>query len=107
MNILQLTPGAGAMFCGNCLRNIELVLEEDAEGLRLAVDNDGSGFAASPPARDGMGLRIMRYRAESVGGVVHIGTRPSGGVQVVCTIPAKRGPKKESEERIKHEQSHS
>src|SRR2546423_12403787 len=32
MNIVQLTPGAGAMYCGNCLRNNALVATLRARG---------------------------------------------------------------------------
>ena len=74
--------------------------------LRLAVEDDGIGFAA-PPAitspgggdgigggggggHKGLGLQIMRYRAAMIGGTVTITRREPAGTLVVCESPSVR-----------------
>jgi signal transduction histidine kinase len=34
-----------------------------------------------------MGLRIMRYRADIIGGDLTLASSPSGGTTVTCTLP--------------------
>lgn len=51
----------------------------------LAVSDDGRGLA--PGASNGVGLKIMRYRANMLGGALLIGPRPSGkGTRVACVV---------------------
>lgn len=56
--------------------------------LRLTIADDGVGLPAPPKALDrsvGMGLRIMRYRAERLGGTTHLErVVPHGTAVVVC-----------------------
>ncbi|MDZ4403613.1 response regulator [Prosthecobacter sp.] len=48
----------------------------------------GKGLAEPDPKHRGMGLRIMNYRADIIGGILDIQRHPSGiGTTVVCTIP--------------------
>jgi PAS domain S-box-containing protein len=48
----------------------------------------GKGIAELNPRRQGMGLRIMKYRADIIGGILDIQRNQSGvGTTVVCTIP--------------------
>jgi signal transduction histidine kinase len=42
---------------------------------------------AEGPARTGMGLNIMNYRARMVGGSLDVRNRPDGGVTVCCAFP--------------------
>jgi signal transduction histidine kinase len=61
--------------------------------LRLSVADDGRGFDASrvrPPTRQGgWGLMIMRERAESAGGRLHVESAPGNGTCVVVEVPAR------------------
>ena len=54
---------------------------------RLLISDDGCGCpkpAAGPgPIQRGMGLQIMRYRAESIGGKFHFDHGPDGGTFVM------------------------
>jgi two-component system, NarL family, nitrate/nitrite sensor histidine kinase NarX len=59
-------------------------------GYRFVVRDDGRGFdpAASPTdTADHVGLRIMRERAERIGGEVQVRSQPGGGTEVVLTLP--------------------
>jgi len=55
------------------------------------VEDNGIGL---PPdftgGSGGMGLRVMQYRAGLIGGTLHIGTPPGGGVVITCAIEPPR-----------------
>lgn len=56
----------------------------------LAISDDGNGIKDGEPvpARgNGMGLKIMRHRAEAIQGMVAIERIPAGGVRVICHFP--------------------
>jgi len=57
------------------------------DSLELRVSNDGEPWLASSTS-DGMGLPIMRYRAESVRGVLEFDLAPEDATTAVrCTVP--------------------
>jgi two-component system CheB/CheR fusion protein len=58
--------------------------------LELCVADDGIGLAATG-ATDGMGLRIMRYRAASIGASLTIESAASGGTVVRCALRNRLG----------------
>jgi signal transduction histidine kinase len=63
-------------------------LHAEARAWQLTVMDNGVGFAGSKfEALEGLGLKIMRYRAESLGGVFHIGPAEGGGTEIRVTIP--------------------
>lgn len=55
--------------------------------ITMSIKDDGTGFPPGTIQSQGMGLRIMQYRAETVGGEVRIGNVPEGGGIVTCTVP--------------------
>ncbi len=70
-------------------KNIEISLAEQADKLTLTIRDDGRGFAAQPKSDQGMGLRIMRYRAGMIGANVLFQAAPGRGVTIVCFLPLK------------------
>jgi signal transduction histidine kinase len=58
----------------------------DAGGATLTVRDDGTGFSEPPPSRGGMGLRIMRSRAEMIGADFRLGPHPEGGTWITCDV---------------------
>lgn len=80
-------------------RRVTIRLEELEGRLTLTVQDDGSGIPDKIPEKRGMGLTIMRYRANAVGGVLRIARNPDYGTSVVCSfaIPASA-----SDERTRH-----
>ena len=66
---------------------VEIRLAVEGSELVLAISDDGSGFnPESAGAQGGMGLRIMRYRALSVGGRLVIDSSPVG-TRVALRVP--------------------
>jgi len=65
---------------------IRISLEEQDGILRLEVRDNGVGFQDEPPSGQGVGLKVMQYRAESIGGLVEIAAAEDGGMKVVCTL---------------------
>ena len=59
--------------------------------VKLGIVDDGAGLEpASPPS--GLGLRIMAFRAEMIGGTLDIGPGPDSGTEITCTVPAPVNP---------------
>ena len=55
--------------------------------LTLAVQDNGRGFDERNASNNGLGLKLMRYRAQMLGGDVTIANNKGGGVIVRCTCP--------------------
>lgn len=53
----------------------------------LSVTDDGVGMPKLHSSRLGMGLRIMSYRADVIGGTLVFSTPMGGGTRVTCSIP--------------------
>jgi PAS domain S-box-containing protein len=62
-------------------RSIKITLESDVALVRLVIEDDGMGIPPSPPAT-GMGLKIMKFRAATMGARLSIGPGESGGTRV-------------------------
>jgi two-component system, LuxR family, sensor kinase FixL len=59
-----------------------------AEGtLTLSVQDNGRGFDERNASNNGLGLKLMRYRAQMLGGDVTISNNKGGGVVVRCACP--------------------
>ncbi len=59
-------------------------LRVDGERVVLSVADNGRGFIPGAVPASGMGLRIMQYRANMLGGSVSFEPRTEGGVRMVC-----------------------
>jgi len=68
---------------------VDLTLTEQAGGLELSVKNNGRDLPAAQPGNRGIGLNVMRYRAELIGGSLSIESGQRKGVRVTCTLPKK------------------
>jgi PAS domain S-box-containing protein len=55
--------------------------------LTLSVQDNGRGFDERNASNNGMGMKLMRYRAQMLGGDVAIANNKGGGVIVRCTCP--------------------
>ncbi len=52
----------------------------------LGIRDDGRGIGRRSARSQGMGLQVMQYRAETIGGSLAVQRHPQGGTEVVCTI---------------------
>ena len=67
-------------------RRIEISLTANGRSVTLAVNDNGTGIPRQRPSRKGLGLQIMHYRAEVIGGSLIVQRNPQGGTSVVCTV---------------------
>lgn len=67
---------------------VRLALAGDADGLDLRIEDDGQGF--EPGDARGLGLVIMRERAQSAGGRLQIDTRRGSGTRIHLHLPYAR-----------------
>jgi len=73
-------------------RNIRIGLASEHGWLTLMVENDGLGFPAGSGHDAGMGLRIMRHRAEVINGSLNIEKGAHGGTIVTCVLSNRERP---------------
>ena len=84
--------------CGNACKHsralhLSILLEADAEGVRLTVTDDGVGFTAGSvcPSKSGFGLGSMRRRASMTGGDLSVHSRPGQGTRVIAAWQVDEG----------------
>jgi signal transduction histidine kinase len=70
-------------------KNILISLDRNETHTCVSVQDDGKGFVVRR-RRKGLGLHMMRYRANALGGELKIERRRSGGMDITCVIPTKR-----------------
>jgi len=68
--------------------------------IRLSAEN---GISEASANQAGMGLNIMNYRANMVGGLLDVRKNSTAGTSVVCVFPLRDG----ASERIEHEREPS
>jgi len=67
-------------------RHVRIRLENKDEKIWLSVQDDGGGLPATLPPSKGMGLEVMKYRANTIGASITIGPAPKRGTAVVCSL---------------------
>ena len=67
-------------------RKVRIDLTVDNDNMVLTVRDDGKGFDGTE-ALNGMGLRIMRYRAQCIGGSCDVQSNGAQGTIVTCRVP--------------------
>jgi len=66
-----------------------ITLKNDAEGVSLAIRDNGIGIPRELPATRGMGMQIMNHRAEAIGAVLVVRRAGKSGTAVTCMLPAR------------------
>ncbi|HET9671353.1 MAG TPA: ATP-binding protein [Actinomycetota bacterium] len=59
--------------------------------LRIEVEDRGHGIATADDDDPHFGLRLMRSRAEEIGGTIEIESKPGTGTRVVAVLPVGGG----------------
>ncbi|HEX5504286.1 MAG TPA: GAF domain-containing sensor histidine kinase, partial [Thermomicrobiales bacterium] len=72
-------------------RRVTIRLGVDGDRARLAVADDGVGFAATTAGPGALGLSIMRERAAALGGGVRVRSAPGRGTVVAASLPRQDG----------------
>ena len=70
-------------------RNIVIRLAATDGSTTLTVTDDGRGLSNKHGDKRGIGLRIMRYRAQSIGASVTVESKPDQGTVVSCQVRDK------------------
>src|SRR5271154_6431891 len=70
-------------------RNIEVGLSRKNETGTLTIRDDGEGFQKQEATQPGVGLSIMNYRADMVGGSLKVQPNEDRGVTVTCMFPIR------------------
>ena len=71
-------------------KSIVVALDKTSDGIQLSIRDDGCGFPVVPSCAGGMGLHIMRYRAELIGATLTIDAGKGSGARVTCLLGQKR-----------------
>jgi signal transduction histidine kinase len=65
---------------------ILITLAQSGDRLELKVNDNGTGLPADARNQKGMGLRIMRSRAGTIGGTLKVENSQGKGVGVTCVV---------------------
>jgi len=68
-------------------KRVVIQLSATPDSITLSVLDDGSGFTEPTADHKGMGLRIMRYRADMIQAALIIRPAKSSGTQLTCKLP--------------------
>jgi PAS domain S-box-containing protein len=69
-------------------KNVLISLDRDSKHVCVSVQDDGKGFTMRKRGK-GLGLHMMRYRANALGGELKVQRRRTGGMDITCVIPVK------------------
>ena len=69
--------------------HLDVEIEEMDDYIQMVIVDDGQGFEKDGNDEKHAGLRIMRERAESIGGEFKIDTSPGCGTRMVVILPKK------------------
>ena len=68
-------------------KHISIELSMHQGKIQLTIHDDGSGFQPEQLSEDaGMGLQIMRYRANLIGARLDIESAPGNGTQITASL---------------------
>jgi PAS domain S-box-containing protein len=73
-------------------RQVNVTLAMSRAGATLSIADDGKGVDAQRPSATGLGLRIMRHRAQMIGATLGVEPREDGGTVVTVVCPCRPGP---------------
>jgi signal transduction histidine kinase len=65
---------------------VRISLSEDAERYTLVVEDDGKGMPGTRTGPCGLGLQIMRYRAQVMGAALDVDSPRGRGVRISCVV---------------------
>jgi PAS domain S-box-containing protein len=85
--------------------NVDITLQPSGDRWLLTIQDDGAGFSLPGRNQEGMGLRILHYRARVIGATLNLQSQPGSGTSVSCLflpvsreLPRGGGPRRQWEE---------
>ncbi len=70
---------------------VEISLQPSGDRWLLTIEDDGVGFSLPAQNQDGMGVRILHYRARVIGATLNLQSLPGSGTTVTCLfLPVSR-----------------
>jgi signal transduction histidine kinase len=66
--------------------NISVSLIHTGSGIEIMVRDDGKGFSKDDFSGKGIGLALMKYRADIIGGMLNISKNEPVGTLITCRI---------------------
>ncbi len=85
--------------------NVDITLQPSGDRWLLTIQDDGAGFSLPARNQEGMGLRILHYRARVIGATLNLQSQPGSGTTVSCLflpvsreLPRGGGPRRQREE---------
>ncbi len=70
---------------------VDITLQPAGDRWLLSIRDYGSGFSLPVLNQDGMGLRILHYRARVIGATLNLQSQPGSGTTVTCLfLPISR-----------------
>ena len=65
---------------------IRISLERSGDSVTLEVDDDGPGLPSPMPVNGGIGMRVMKHRAQMIGSTLAADSAPAGGTRISCRV---------------------
>ncbi|MHC4662716.1 MAG: PAS domain S-box protein [Planctomycetota bacterium] len=65
---------------------IEIRMKLNKDNLTINIADNGVGLPDNLKERKGMGLNIIKYRADLIGGILEVKNNPEGGTTVSCSF---------------------
>lgn len=84
-------------------RHIDIRIESAQNMGVLVIEDDGIGLPNPAGIKPGMGLRIMRYRADLLGGSLTMERSKTGGTKVTCKFETGKPSDRLQKEQVRHE----
>ena len=66
---------------------VMLSLRKSGDWIALSIQDNGVGISEEPPRGRGLGLELMKHRAQSIGATLEIGRAGETGTRVLCKLP--------------------
>lgn len=84
--------------------HVDITLQPSGDRWLLTIQDDGVGFAMPARNHEGMGLRILHYRARVIGATLNLHSQPGNGTRVACLfLPMSRESRNGGARRIREE----
>jgi len=81
--------------------HVTLSLKHTGSHYELNIQDNGSGFETGNGGSKGMGVRIMQYRARTIGATLDLKSAPGTGTRITCVFyPAVREPSQKSHQTV-------